>query len=94
MTTHTHQQIHNACNYDYLKINNTVIQIQSTLSLTGYRVFSMFDPFRPFHSSLPESVAVNTFPPIINWQFAFLLSHRMPIPKFICFSCKEWLLKS
>ena len=39
-------------------------------------------------------VPVNTFPPILNWQFDFLLLHHMPIPWFVCYSCKEWLQKS
>ena len=47
-----------AHNYVYLIINitNTVKWTQSTLSLTGCRTLSTFDPFRTFHPSLHESV--------------------------------------
>ena len=34
-------------------------------------------------------VLVNTFPPIINLQVAFLRLHHMPIPWFVCYSCKK-----
>ena len=32
---------------------------------------------------------VNTFRAIMNRQFAFLLLHHMPIPQFVCCSCKR-----
>ena len=40
------------------------------------------EDFIIFTSNLKKDnvVPVNTFPAIINWQFAFLLLHHMPIP--------------
>ena len=55
--------IFRAHSYVCLLINNNTNRIrrtQSTLSLTGCRDFSMFDPFRTFHPSLHESVVIWT----------------------------------
>ena len=44
--------------FAYLIINDTVSWAQSTLSLTGCRIFCMLDLFPTYHPSLHESVAM------------------------------------
>ena len=41
-----------------------------------------------------DMVPLKTFPHIINWQFAFLLLHHMPNPKFVWLLRMKEMLKS